>query len=207
MAEHPHNHDHDHGEPDPNSSAELEARARAIQSLLLEKGIVSSDAVETIISSFEEDVGPQNGAQVVARAWVDPEFERRLLEDADAAISEFDFEIGDQHINVVKNTPGVHNVVVCTLCSCYPWSLLGLPPTWYKSPEYRARLPREPRAVLSEFDVELDESIDIQVWDANSELRYFVLPQRPPGTDDLSEEALAEHVTRDAMVGVERLGP
>lgn len=198
-------HDHEHGEPDPNSAPEMEARARALQSLLIERGIVSTDAIETVISSYEEDVGPRNGARVVARAWSDPGFEERLLADADSAIAEFDFEIGDQHVEVVKNTSAVHNIVVCTLCSCYPWSLLGLPPTWYKSPEYRARVPREPRAVLREFGVRLDDSVDVHVWDANADHRYLVLPRRPADTDGLSEEDLAELVTRDSMVGVERL--
>lgn len=199
------NHDHEHSGTDPNSSAALEARTRALQSLLVENGVISTDAIETIISSYEEDVGPKNGARVVARAWTDPEFKQRLLEDSDAAIAEFDFEIGDQHIKVVENTPEMHNIVVCTLCSCYPWSLLGLPPTWYKSPEYRTRVPRDPRSVLEEFGVELDDSIDVRVWDANSEIRYLVLPRQPPDTDGLPEDELVDHVTRDAMVGTERL--
>ncbi|MFC7216118.1 nitrile hydratase subunit alpha [Saliphagus sp. GCM10025334] len=198
-------HDHDHGDPDPNSSTELEARTRAIQSLLAEKGIVSVDAVETTISSYEEDVGPQNGARVVAKAWTNPSFKRRLLNNADAAIAEFDFDIGDQHIEVVENTRDEHNVTVCTLCSCYPWSLLGLPPTWYKSPEYRSRMVREPRSVLREFGLDLPDSVDIHVWDATSDLRYLVLPRRPPETEGDSEAELADLVTRDAMVGVERL--
>lgn len=202
---HDHEHDHDHGRPDPNSSAELEARTRALQSLLIEKGVVSTDAIETVISSYGDDVGPQNGARVIARAWSDPAFKTRLLEDADGAISGFDFEMGDQHIEVVENTPEIHNIVVCTLCSCYPWSLLGLPPTWYKSPEYRARVPREPRSVLREFGVDIDDSVEVQVWDASAEVRYLVLPQRPPDTDGWSEDELASLVTRDAMVGVDRL--
>ena len=202
---HDHDHDHDHGERDPNSDLELEDRVRAIESLLAEQGLVSTDAVDAVIRTYEEDVGPLNGARLVARAWTDPDFKSRLLADADAAISEFDFAVGDQHVEVVENTPEVHNVVVCTLCSCYPWSLLGLPPTWYKSPEYRARMVREPRTVLAEFGVELDPDIEVQVWDANADLRYLVLPQRPPEASGLAEGDLVDHVTRDAMVGVERL--
>jgi len=203
--EHAHDHDHEHGEPDPNSSAALEARTRALQSLLVERELISTDAIASIVSVYDEDVGPQNGAEVVARAWADESFKQRLLDDADAAIDEFDFDVGHRHIQVVENTPEVHNIVVCTLCSCYPWSLLGLPPTWYKSPEYRARVPREPRSVLAEFGVDIDDSVDVNVWDANSELRFLVLPQQPPGTEGLPEAELVEHVTRDAMVGTERL--
>ena len=200
-------HDHDHGERDPNSDLALEDRVRALESLLAERGLVSTDAIDTVIRSYEEDIGPLNGARVVARAWADPAFKTRLLDDADAAIATFDFAVGDTHIEVVENTADVHNVVVCTLCSCYPWSLLGLPPTWYKSPAYRARVVREPRAVLREFGVDLDDAVDVRVWDANADLRYLVLPQRPEGTDGLDEGDLAEVVTRDSMVGVERLGP
>ncbi|MFB6131026.1 MAG: nitrile hydratase subunit alpha [Salinigranum sp.] len=205
---HDHAHDHDHGEAerDPNSDHDLEDRTRAIQSLLVEKGLLTTDAVDEIITSYEEDVGPMNGARVVARAWTDPEFKSWLMEDATEAVTRsFDFQIGDQYLEFVENAPNRHNVVVCTLCSCYPWSLLGLPPTWYKSPAYRSRMPREPRAVLSEFGLELDDDVEITVWDSNSELRYAVLPQRPEGTDDATEAELAELVTRDAMVGVERL--
>ncbi len=195
-------HDHDHaGDPD-----ELKSRTRALQSLLLEKGLISIESVNEVLELFETEVGPMNGARVVARAWSDPEFKRLLLEDANAAIDELDFEIGLQHLSVVENTPETHNAVVCTLCSCYPWSILGLPPTWYKSPQYRSRIVREPRTVLAEFGVELDDSVDVQVWDSSSEIRYMVLPQRPPGTEGLDEDGLAERVTRDAMIGVERLG-
>ena len=205
---HDHDHDHDHSaaERDPNSDHALEDRTRAIQSLLIEKGLVSTDAVDEVIRSYEEDVGPMNGARVVARAWTDPEFKAWLLDDATEAVRQsFDFQIGDQSLEFVENTPSRHNVVVCTLCSCYPWSLLGLPPTWYKSPAYRARMPREPRSVLSEFGLDLDDDVEVDVWDSNSEMRYAVLPQRPAGTDGLDEAELAEHVSRDAMVGVARL--
>lgn len=206
--DHDHGHAHDHGEAerDPNSDHDLEDRTRAIQSLLIEKGLLSTDAVDEVVSAYEEDVGPMNGARVVARAWTDPDFREWLLEDATAAVSEsFDFEIGHQYLEFVENTPARHNVVVCSLCSCYPWSLLGLPPTWYKSPAYRSRMPREPREVLAEFGLELDGDVEVTVWDSNSELRYAVLPQRPPGTEDMDREELAGLVTRDAMVGVDRL--
>lgn len=179
-----------------------QARARALQSLLIEEGLVSTDAIDEVIETFEEDVGPLNGAKVVARAWTDSEYKERLLDDSQAAIDEFGFEAGGKPITVVENTPERHNVLVCTLCSCYPWPLLGLPPSWYKSEPYRSRMVREPRAVLEEFDLEIDEDREIRVWDQTAELRYMVLPQRPPGTGDLSEDELAELVTRDAMVGV-----
>jgi len=203
---HEHGHGHGHGDDhDPDHDA-IQSRVRALQSLLLEKGIVSTDAIDEVISSYEEDIGPINGARVVARAWTDSAFKTRLLDDADEALAEFDFEIGAQHIEVKENTSEVHNVVVCTLCSCYPWSLLGLPPTWYKTPAYRSRTVREPRAVLSEFGVELDEDAEVNVWDSSSEIRYMVLPQRPDGTAEYTEDELAELVTRNAMIGVERLG-
>jgi nitrile hydratase len=200
-------HDHDHGHADPAGDPDdLKSRTRALQSLLLEKDLISMASINEVLELFETEVGPMNGARVVARAWSDPDFKSRLLEDANDALDGFDFGIGQQHLSVVENTPETHNAVVCTLCSCYPWSLLGLPPTWYKSPQYRSRIVREPRAVLSEFGVDLDDSIDVEVWDSSSEIRYMVLPQRPPGTDGLDEAELVEQVTRDAMIGVERLG-
>lgn len=181
-------------------------RAEALESLLIEKGLLKPEEVDEVVAYYNERVGPLNGARVVARAWTDPAFKARLLENGTQVIEEFAFEGGQvDKLVVVENTDSVHNVVVCTLCSCYPWSLLGLPPTWYKSPEYRARVPREPRAVLREFGVDLDGSVDVHVWDANAEHRYLVLPQRPPDTVGLSEEDLADLVTRDSMVGVERL--
>lgn len=202
-----HDHDHERGHADPAGEPDdLKSRTRALQSLLLEEDLISMASINEVLELFETEVGPMNGARVVARAWSDPAFKTRLLEDANDAIEEFDFEIGQQHLSVVENTPETHNAVVCTLCSCYPWSLLGLPPTWYKSPQYRSRIVREPRAVLAEFGVDLDDSVDVEVWDSSSEIRYMILPQRPPGTDGLDEEALAEAVTRDAMIGVERLG-
>jgi nitrile hydratase subunit alpha len=185
----------------PESSVSL--RARALESLLVEKGLTSSDLVDKVISAYELDVGPRNGAKVVARAWVDPEYKARLLADGSAAVEELGF--GGALIAVVENTPDVHNLVVCTLCSCYPSALLGLPPTWYKSFAYRSRAVIEPRAVLRELGLDLDESVEVRVWDSSSELRYLVLPERPVGTEGLSEEELAELVTRDAMIGVARV--
>jgi nitrile hydratase subunit alpha len=186
-----HQHAHD-------SAAAL--RAKAIESLLIEKGLLTTDVVERVVSRYEHDIGPLNGAKVVARAWVDPAYKERLLADGTAATEELGF--GGNHLKVVENTPTIHNLVVCTLCSCYPWAILGLPPTWYKSLEYRARGVSEPRAVLREFGLELDESVEVRVWDSSSEVRYMVLPERPAGTEHLSEAELAALVTRDAMIGV-----
>jgi nitrile hydratase len=180
------------------SSASL--RARALESLLIEKGLTSSDVVDTVISAYEQDGGPRNGAKVVARAWVDPAYKARLLADGSSAVEELGF--GGALIAVVENTPSVHNLVVCTLCSCYPSALLGLPPTWYKSFAYRSRAVIEPRAVLREFGLELDDSVEVRVWDSSSELRYLVLPERPAGTEQMSEDELVELVTRDTMIGV-----
>lgn len=181
-------------------------RTRALESLLVEKGLITTEEIDTIVRKYEEDIGPLKGAQVVARAWVDPDYKQRLLEDGTAAISEFGFTSKQGgKIVVLENTPEAHNMVVCTLCSCYPWPVLGLPPSWYKSYAYRSRAVREPRAVLREFGLELPESVDVRVWDSNSDLRYMVLPERPPGTEDLSEEELAALVTRDSMIGVTRV--
>lgn len=184
-----------------------EARARAIQSLLTDRGLLSSEAVSDVISHYEEDVGPLVGATAVARAWTDPAFEERLLSDGIAAVAELDVAMDEaMELRVVKNTPDTHNLVVCTLCSCYPWAVLGLPPTWYKTPAYRSRAVDEPRSLLREaFDTEVPEDVTLEVWDSNSEIRYMVLPQRPPGTADLSEAELRDLVTRNAMIGVERL--
>lgn len=205
MGHHDHSHDdngHHSHERDPSDPS---VRARALQSVLIEKGILSTDAIDAVVQAFERDVGPLNGAQVVARAWSDPDYKARLLENADEAIAEFDFDIGGKPVTVVENTDIVHNILVCTLCSCYPWHLLGLPPSWYKSAEYRARVVREPRAVLAEFGLDLADDIEIRIWDQTAELRYMVLPRRPPETDELSESELAELVTRDALVGVARM--
>jgi nitrile hydratase len=186
-----------------------ESRARALQSLLIEKELLSSDAVDRIVSTYEDEIGPLNGARVVARAWTDPEYRDRLLDDALGAIAELGVEVNEDTmaIEVLENTPTDHHLVVCTLCSCYPWAVLGLPPTWYKTPAYRSRAVKDPRGLLrEEFDLDLDDGIEIHVHDSTSELRYMVLPQRPPGTENLSEDDLVELVTRDAMIGVARLG-
>jgi nitrile hydratase subunit alpha len=194
------NHHHT-GEPAP-----VERRVTALEQLLTERGLVPPGFVDEVNRAYEQDIGPRNGAKVVARAWVDPDYKRRLLTDGTAAIAELGFggNEGD-HMQVVQNTDAVHNVVVCTLCSCYPWPVLGLPPVWYKDPAYRARMVREPRAVLAEMGCRLDDQVEIAVWDSSAEQRYLVLPQRPPGTEDASEEELVELVTRDAMIGVARL--
>lgn len=181
-------------------------RAEALESLLTEKGLLSADRVDEVITTYSERVGPMNGARLVARAWVEPEFRERLLSDATTVVSEQNYEGGEcQKLVVVENTPAVHNVVVCTLCSCYPWAVLGLPPKWYKEPAYRSRIVKEPRQVLIEMGVELAADVQIRVWDSSAEIRYMVLPMRPAGTESLSVEALAELVTRDSMIGVELL--
>lgn len=184
----------------PASAAEL--RARALEALLAERGLVSTDAIDAVVTYYEQDVGPQNGARAVARAWVDGAYRERLLADPDEALEELGFGGMEGHnMVVVENTPAVHNVIVCTLCSCYPWPLLGLPPSWYKSEPYRARVVAEPRAVLREFGVELAGDVEIRVWDSSAEVRYLVLPLRPAGSEDLGEDELAGIVTRDCMIG------
>jgi nitrile hydratase len=178
-------------------------RAEALESLLIEKGLLSEAEIDQTLEFYNDRVGPMNGARMVARAWVDGDFHRRMLADGTAAVEEFEFVGGEvQKLVVVENTPAVHNMVVCTLCSCYPWAVLGLPPKWYKDPAYRSRSVREPRAVLAEFGVELDSDKEIRVWDSSAEVRYMVLPERPAGTEGLDESALAEMVSRDAMIGV-----
>ena len=181
-------------------------RTEALESILLERQLVDPKVMDTYIRMYESDIGPLNGAKVVAHAWIDPEFKARLLEEGTSAVAELGFK-GPQgeHIVVVENTPTQHNAVVCTLCSCYPWPLLGLPPVWYKDPAYRSRLVREPRALLAEMGLTLGEEVEIRIWDSSSEVRYFVLPERPDGTEDLSEEELAGLVTRDAMVGIAKV--
>jgi nitrile hydratase len=194
-------HEHDgHHHPEPETYPAL--RTRAIESLLIEKGLLSSDLVDALVSAYEQDVGPLNGARVVARAWVDPAYRQRLLDDGSAAIAELGLDGNRNPLRVVENTPAVHNVVVCTLCSCYPWAVLGLPPTWYKQPAYRSRVVLAPRQVLREFGLELDPSIEVRVWDSSAEQRYMVLPERPSCTEHLAEAELASLVTRDAMIGV-----
>jgi len=181
----------------------MNLRTEALEQLLVERGLVDPQVMDTFIKTYEKDVGPLNGAQVVAKAWTDPEFKQRLLDDGTGAVAELGFK-GPQgeHLVVVENSSAVHNVVVCTLCSCYPWPLLGLPPAWYKDPAYRSRVVREPRTVLNEMGLELPKDTEITVWDSSSEVRFFVLPQRPSDTEKFSEAELAALVTRDAMVGV-----
>ena len=188
------------GKNHPNVEPYVASRVRALESLLLEKGILAPDTVDNVVARFENDTGPMIGARAVARAWVDPDYKRLLLESSAEALAQFGLTY--DMLNVVENTPDVHNVVVCTLCSCYPWPVLGLPPAWYKSPPYRSRVVIEPRTVLREFGLEIDDAREIRVWDSSAELRYMVLPERPPGTERLSEEELVQLVTRDAMIGV-----
>jgi nitrile hydratase len=191
---------HDHSHTDPPSSYAL--RVRAIETVLTEKGLIDPAAVDAFIDVLENKVGPRNGARVVARAWSDEDYKRRLLAEGTSAIAELGFSGGEgAEMVVVENTPGVHNVVVCTLCSCYPWPTLGLPPAWYKSFAYRSRVVIEPRAVLAEFGLEIPDATEIRVWDSNSEVRYLVLPQRPPGSENRTEDELAGLVTRDSMIG------
>ena len=202
--EHNHNHSHHHKHEDAHSHlpSDPELRVKAIETLLLKKGLIDSETLDELIDTYENKIGPQNGAKVVAKAWVDESYKKRLLEDATAAIRELSYQ-GRQGENmvVVENTPDIHNVVVCTLCSCYPWPVLGIPPTWYKSDEYRSRTVREPRKVLSEFGVNVDPKVKVKVWDSTAELRYLVLPMRPKGTEHLNENELAELVTRNSMIG------
>ncbi len=202
---HTNDHSHDHGhEEHTHPPSDLELRVKALESLLVEKGLVDPSAMDAIIETYEHKVGPRNGAKVVAKAWLEPEFRDWLLRDASAAVASLGFE-GRQgeHLKVVENTQTTHNLVVCTLCSCYPWTVLGLPPSWYKSAPYRARAVSEPRAVMTEFGTQLAEDVVINVWDSTAELRYLVLPQRPEGTQGWSATQLEKLVTRNAMIGVE----
>jgi nitrile hydratase len=197
---HDHHHDHQAVPSDPA------LRVKALESLLVEKGLVDPAALDLLVDTFEHKVGPRNGARVVARAWVDPAYKERLLADAPAALAELGFTSGQgEHMLVVENNSKVHNLVVCTLCSCYPWPVLGLPPVWYKSAAYRSRAVIDPRGVLREFGTEVGEDVEVRVWDSTAELRYIVLPERPAGTENLSEDELAALVTRDSMVGVSRV--
>jgi nitrile hydratase len=191
-------HDHDHNAP-PSDTA---MRVKALETLLTEKGLLDPTAIDALVETYETRVGPRNGAKVVARAWTDPDYKQRLLEDGTKAIAELGFSgVQGEDMVVVENTDDVHNLVVCTLCSCYPWPTLGLPPIWFKSAPYRARAVIDPRGVLDEFGVDLSEDVELRVWDSNAELRYLVLPQRPAGTEGMSEDELAELVTRDSMIG------
>jgi nitrile hydratase len=186
--------------------SEIEIRVKALESLLVEKGLVDPAAIDALIDTYEHKVGPRNGARVVARAWVDAPYKQRLLSDGTAAIAELGYSgLQGEDLVVVENTPDVHNVLVCTLCSCYPWPTLGLPPVWYKSAPYRSRVVVDPRSVLQEFGLELPASAEVRVWDSTSEVRYLVLPERPAGTEHLTEEQLAALVTRDAMIGVAKV--
>jgi nitrile hydratase len=199
---HHHSHDHDHDDHDHAELPDTLLRTKALESLLTEKGLVDPKALDELIDTYEHRVGPKNGARVVARAWVDPAFKAHLLADGSAAIESFGFE-GRQgkDMVVVENTPAVHNMVVCTLCSCYPWPVLGLPPVWYKSSPYRARAVIDPRGVLAEFGVSVADDVEVKVWDSTAEVRYLVLPMRPEGTEGMDEEQLAALVTRDSMIG------
>jgi nitrile hydratase subunit alpha len=197
-----HQHEHDH-QAVPSDPA---LRVKAMESLLVEKGLVDRAALDALVDAYENKIGPRNGARVVARAWSDPAYKQRLLSDADGAISEMGYGgLQGEHMVVVENSAKVHNLVVCTLCSCYPWPVLGLPPVWYKSAPYRSRAVIDPRGVLREFGVEVPEDVEVRVWDSTAELRYLVLPERPAGTVGMSEEELAALVTRDAMVGVAKV--
>jgi nitrile hydratase len=193
---------HDHAEHDPASATPIEQRVRTLEALLTEKGYIDPAALDVLIDAYQTKIGPRNGARVVARAWCDVEFRRWLFDDASAAIASMGYA-GRQgeHMVAVENTPQVHNLVVCTLCSCYPWSVLGLPPTWYKSAPYRSRAVKDPRGVLREFGVQLPESTQIRIWDSTAEVRYLVVPLRPAGSEHLSEPELSRWVTRDSMIG------
>ena len=195
-----HKHEHQAVPSDPA------LRTKALESLLVEKGLVDPKALDALIDTFEHKVGPRNGARVVARAWVDPTYKQRLLANASAAIAELGYSgLQGEHMLVLENTPKIHNLVVCTLCSCYPWPVLGLPPVWYKSAPYRSRAVIDPRGVLREFGLELPEDVEVRVWDSTAELRYLVLPERPAGSENMSEEQLAGLVSRDSMIGVARV--
>jgi nitrile hydratase len=201
-------HDHDHHHEHQAVPSDFALRVKSLESLLVEKGLVDQAALDVLIDSYETKIGPRNGAKVVARAWSDPSYKQRLLADADGAIGELGFGgMQGEHMVAVENTPRVHNLVVCTLCSCYPWPVLGLPPVWYKSAPYRSRAVIDPRGLLKDLGVEISPDVEVRVWDSTAEIRYLVLPERPAGTDGLSEDALAALVTRDSMVGVARVEP
>jgi len=208
-------HDHDHQAParpyhrsdrPAEHDKTLADRVARIESLLIAKGLVDKGALDRLIEIYEQDLGPMNGAKVVARAWVDPAYKQRLLNNATAAIAELGFGgLQGEHMIVVENTPQIHNVIVCTLCSCYPWPVLGLPPTWYKDAAYRSRVVIDPRGVLTEFGTQLDDTVEVRVWDSSAEIRYLVLPERPAGTAHLNEDRLAQLIDRDCMIGVKKV--
>jgi len=203
---HPHHHDHRRGRAHGDVPSDPALRTKTLESLLTEKGLVDPAAIDAWVEAYEKKIGPRRGAEIVARAWVDPAFKARLLDDATGTIETFGFLGREaQHIVVLENTPSIHNLVVCTLCSCYPWGLLGLPPRWYKAAPYRARSVMDPRGVLAELGLTLGEEVEVRVWDSTAEIRYLVLPERPAGTDDLGEAELAALVTRDAMIGVAKV--
>lgn len=208
MAHDDHGHDHHHGHDHQVVPSDLNLRVKALESLLVEKGLVDRAALDLVVDTYETKIGPRNGARVVARAWVDPEYKKRLLADATAAIAELGYQGGQgEDMVVLENTPAVHNLVVCTLCSCYPWPILGLPPVWYKSAPYRSRAVIDPRGVLREFGMTVPDEVEVRVWDSTAEVRYLVLPERPAGTEHMTEEQLAALVTRDSMVGVGLVTP
>lgn len=216
-----HHHDHGHGHahdapPSPYHSSDrsaeqnrvLKEKVARIEALLIEKGLFDKGALDRVIDIYENDLGPMNGARVVAKAWTDPGFKERLLQDGSAAIAELGFGgLQGEHLVVCENTPEVHNLVVCTLCSCYPWPVLGLPPAWYKDAAYRSRVVVDPRGVLADFDTDIADDVEVRVWDSSSEMRYLVLPERPAGTEHLTEDELAQLVHRDAMIGVRKVEP
>ena len=199
-------HDHHHDDPHCSELSEMQLRVRALETVLTEKGYVDPAALDLIVEAYEKRIGPHNGARAVAKAWVDPAFRRALLADASAAVGSLGFtsRVGD-HLVAVENTPRLHHMIVCTLCSCYPWEVLGLPPTWYKSAPYRSRAVIDPRGVLREFGLALGDDVEVRVWDSTAELRYLVLPERPAGTEKMSEEELAALMTRDSMIGVAKV--
>jgi nitrile hydratase len=208
LSAHAQDHEHTHEHSHQVVPSDLALRVKSLESLLVEKGLVDRAALDALIDTYEHKIGPRNGAQVVAKAWADPAYKQRLLADSDKAIAELGFG-GQQgeHMVVVENSPSVHNMVVCTLCSCYPWPVLGLPPVWYKSAPYRSRSVIDPRGVLRDFGLELSDEVEVRVWDSTAELRYLVLPERPSGTEGMSEAALAALVTRDSMIGVAQVPP
>ena len=206
MADHDHDHDHKDGHGHGSELSDTDLRVRALETILTEKGYIDPAALDAIVEAYETKIGPRNGAVVVAKAWTDPTFRQALLKDATAAVASLGHmsRVGD-HLVAVENTPQRHNMIVCTLCSCYPWEVLGLPPVWYKSAPYRSRAVIDPRGVLREFGTELADDVEIHVWDSTAEIRYLVLPERPAGTENLTEEELAALVTRDSMVGVAKV--
>ena len=203
-----HDHDHGHDHDGQGALSETALRVRALESLLVEKGLVDPAALDAIVDAYQGKIGPRNGARIVARAWSDPAYKAQLMKDATAAIAEMGYSGAQgEHMIVVENTPSVHNLVVCTLCSCYPWPVLGLPPVWYKSSAYRSRAVIDPRGVLREFGLALPDEVAVRVWDSTAEIRYLVLPERPAGTEGLTAEALADLVTRDSMIGTAKAAP